>query len=440
MPDFSLTTPQSWAHQAFHSRPGLPNTVNLVWSRGSGKSWFERFEGIWLPVAENIGKVRASALKPFKGVRIIGLCPTLKQFRDIHGAKLHEENEGDWKFLGGKLNHSTLRIDWPDGSWFQPMPAASASSKAALGQRCDYVLLDEADDIASSVYHTVVQPWFTEPWSFAQILSGGTPRRGRHGLLYELHRLGISADPLDARYSSKVFTWRDSPEIIRLDQIEDAKRNMPPAVFAREYECDFDSAEGLVYPFEEDFHVRAPDENVRFLRFAIGGDHGWNDPGVLLFGGIAGHGNDSIIWILEEHYASERPNHEWDAIVTERYHGVRGWLDPSRPDRINDYRRAGLDARPADNSIEAGVARIAELLFRRKVEDGEDYARLYIHPRCVNTIREFKSYRRKQDPQNKDRYLEDIVDKNNHAMDALRYMVVGEFGRSLSRRGLVADS
>jgi phage terminase large subunit len=115
-------------------------------------------------------------------------------------------------------------------------------------------------------------------------------------------------------------------------------------------------------------------------------------------------------------------------------------MDPSRPDRINDYRRAGLNAVGADNSIPAGVARVAELLFRRKLEEGDDYARLYIHPRCVNTIREFKSYRRKRDPHNANAFLEDIEDRNNHALDSLRYMVIGEFGRSLSRRGLVSDA
>ena len=224
----AFTRPQIWAHNAFHSRPGEPVTVCMPWGRGSGKSWLERTEGIHLAVAENFGRPRTAALKPFLGVRIIGLCPTLKQFRDIHGALLEAELAGDWKVLGGRLNRSTLRVEWPNGSWFQPLPAASASSKSARGMRCDIVLLDECDDIPLGVYQSVVRPWFSEPWSFARILAGGTPRMGRFGLLYHLHSLGVSTDPADARYLSRLSTWRESPEIISEREVEDARTSHQP--------------------------------------------------------------------------------------------------------------------------------------------------------------------------------------------------------------------
>lgn len=187
--EINVTGPQEWALDVLEANNYRDTTLCLPWGRGSGKSWFERFM-LWFMVSRYYGKLRTDALAPFNGIRVIGLCPTLKQFRDIHGALLDAENDGDWKFLGGTLNKSTLRIQFPDGSWFQPMPAQAASSKAARGQRCDVILLDECDDIPLEVFFSVVKPWLSEPWSLKLVFACGTPRLGRSGLLYHLHKLG----------------------------------------------------------------------------------------------------------------------------------------------------------------------------------------------------------------------------------------------------------
>jgi hypothetical protein len=433
--ELAFTGPQQWAHDAFHSRPGKPVTVNMPWGRGSGKSWFGRTEAIHLSVAENYGIVRANALKPFRGVRIIGLCPTLKQFRDIHGAQLESELAGEWRAFGGKLNRSTLRIDWPDGSWFQPMPAQTASSKAARGQRCDVIFPDECDDIPIDVFDSVARPWFSERWSLKRTLAGGTPRMGRNGLLYKLHLRGISEDPRDARYFSKIATWKDSPELVDPEEVEDAKRDTDPATFAREWECDFDSAGGLVFPtFDPKFHVREPPSNVRFNRYALGVDHGWEHPGAFIFVGISGHGRDEVAWVLDEEVASQRENEKWDAIARDRFSGIRAWADPSRPDRISSLRRAGLNIQAADNSVEPGIQTIANLMFIRR-EDSDEYgysenawARLYVSPRCENLIAELGTYKRKADPNRPGKFLDEVVKVGDDCCDALRYALIGEFG------------
>jgi len=431
MPEIPITfsEPQMWAYQALHSRSfEEPVTVCLPWGRGSGKSWFERNCGIFMAAAENYGKVRRHQYGTQKGTRIIGLCPTLKQFRDVHGALLELENATTWAALGGHLNRTTLRITWPDGSWFQPMPAAVSSSKAALGMRCDWLFMDECDDIDPEVYDRVCKPWFTEPWSYKRVLAGGTPRRGRSGLLYRLHRLGLSKDPLDARYYSRLCTYLESPGLVDPVEAEDARRTMAPSTFAREWLCDFDSAEGLVYPFDEQFHVKQPPDIRCLTHLGLGIDHGWQDPGVFLLCGIQGNGQDSVMWVLDEHYQSQRPNSEWDRIAREQYPGLDAFPDPSRPDRIFDLRKAGLRPQQVDNSIEPGIARVANLMAKHEIEDGTTRARLFVAPNCVNTIRELGMYKRKSDPLSPGRFLEEVVDRDNHAMDALRYYAVGRFG------------
>lgn len=432
-----FTRPQTWAHQAFNPANDEPVTVTLPWGRGSGKSEFERLEGIHLTVAKHFGKVRANAMRPFKGVRIIGLCPTLKQFRDVHANALISQLNNEWAPFGGEINKSTLRIAWPDGSWFQPMPAASASSMRALGMRADVVLLDECDDIPKEVFETVILPWFTEPWSLGKILAAGTPRNGRNGLLWHLHSMGISTDPDHAQYHSKIATWRDSPEIVSKRLIDRARRDMSPEIFSREYEVNFDSVTGVVYPgFDPAFHVREPPGHMHFHRYVLGVDHGTEHPGAMILVGIAGYGDERIAWVLEEDVASHRDNPIWDQIARTKYapRVDRAYADPSRPDRIADLRRTGLNMQPADNSVASGIARVASLLMRRGRDTDDEgtsikqWARLYVHPKCGNTIAGFRNYKRKPDNSQPGKFLDDVIKLHDDEMDALRYALMGEFG------------
>lgn len=412
-------------------------TVCLPWGRGVGKSYMLRL-AMWLLLAEWDGTLRSNALRPFRGIRAVWLMPTLKQFRQVHGTLLESEMNGEWKWLGAKLDHTTWRITLPGGSWVQPFPAVEHRSQAARGMRVDVVLPDEIDDIDRSVYESIIRPWFSEPWSLKMVIGGGTPRRGRNGLLYHLHKLGL--DPSEPRYRTRHATYRDAPETVDVHEVDDARKHSPAATFAREWECDFDSAEGLVYAFDESFHVREPPKDLAFSRFAVGVDHGWTDPGVHLLCGIQGHGEDAVLWVLDEVYETERPNDWWNQKADEwtRYRAT--WhCDPSRPDRIRDLRQR-VSAKPANNSIEAGVARVADLLAIHDREDGSRHARLYVSPRCQNLIREFGQYRRKKDPHNADRFQEAIAPGNDHGQDALRYCCIGEFGPGGGSRYEVAGN
>ena len=419
--ELNLNGPQSRAYELL----GPGKTVCLPWGRGVGKSWFQR-SAMWLLFAQYAGQVRQGAREPLKGIRIAWLMPTLKQFKAVHGDALRREATGEWAFLGAKIDGTTLRLTLPDGSWMQPFPAAEWRSNSARGLRCDVVIADEVDDIDPSVYDAVVRPWFTEPWSLKIRIAGGTPRRGRNGLLYKLHKAGL--DPESPRYSTVHATCCDAPETVDPIEVEDAKKHTPGPTFAREWLCDFDSAEGLVYAFDESFHVREPPPDVRFREHVVGVDHGWTDPGVYLLGGIAGHGDDATLWVLDEVYATEKPNAWWNQKAEEWQHlNARWFCDPSRPERIADLRRV-VSAIKADNAIEAGVARVADLLAIREPEAGAPYSRLYVSPRCKNLIREFGLYRRKKDPHQADAFLEDIEGRHDHCADALRYMAMGKFG------------
>jgi len=238
-------------------------TITLAWGRGLGKSFFARLI-IWILIAQWFGKRRKTRNGWMTGIRIYMLMPTLKQFKQVHGALLQAENEGQWSFLGGKLDRTDYSLRFPDGSFFVPVPAAVATSERGRGFRGDVTLIDEGDDIDPAVRHAVARPWFTEPWSLGIELVMGTPKRGRYGLLFELFQRGKSDDPeLDAYHSFRVKS-EECPDIVSPKVLADAKREYPQT-YAREYEADFDSAEGLVYPFDEDFHVCVAEADIEFF-------------------------------------------------------------------------------------------------------------------------------------------------------------------------------
>jgi hypothetical protein len=357
---------------------------------------------------------------------------THEHFRKVHGKLMQEELADRWAWLRPRVDRRTLEVTFPGGSWIAPFAAEDHHSKSARGIRADAVLADEADDVPIGVYQAVVLPWFSEPWSYRLRVAGGTPRKGRHGLLYELHRLGLSDDEAHKLYHTRHATYLDAPETVAPEMVEAARNETPPRIFRREWEADFDSAEGLVYDlFSEAFHVRRPPTDAHWTEVLVGVDWGYVDPGVFLVVGIMGHGEDSEAYVLEEHYESGEVLSWWTecaAEIRERYPRAKWHADPSQPASIETLRtQAGVSIRKADNRLPQGIACVADKLMVRSQGD-EPWARLYVSPDCPNTITEFAEYRRKPHPRDPDTYTEQIQDRNNHAMDALRYALFAHYG------------
>lgn len=87
--------------------------------------------------------------------------------------------------------------------------------------------------------------------------------------------------------------------------------------------------------------------------------------------------------------------------------------DSSLPLAINKLNEHGIDCEPAkkgDGSIVAGLTLL------------NNFNRIYVHPRCVDTIREFKAYRWKVDRMS-GKVLPVLQKGNDHIADALRYSV-----------------
>lgn len=406
-------------------RPGTSGC--LAWGRGVGKSYFLRASD-YLDIAKYDGRRRPGA--PYSGIGIVMLMPTLAQARKVHEAALLEELHGDWSFLRGKVDRSTWRISFPGGSWIQWLTAERA--KNTRGIRCDKVNVDEADDIGIDIYDGIVDPWLSADWSLDMRLVEGTPTRGRGGLLYRQFRRG--KERTEGHWSIHA-TGYDVPQVSR-KVIERARRLGESEgrldVFKREWLCDFDSAEGLVYPaFHEDFHVQERDPRVEWTSMVVGVDHGFAAPGTFVLIGIQGRGDSARCHVLDEVYKTDWTENEWlDKAMEWRdnYPGAKWYCDPAWPGRIEALRRAGCDAVKANNCVEDGIAEVSKRIAVNETADGVEYARLYVQSHCKNTIKEFRSYRRKRDPKNRDRSLEQVEKRDDHLMDAIRYALLSHFG------------
>lgn len=431
--DFSKCQAQTDAYRAL--KPG--NTITLAFGRGVGKSTIQRL--FWyLLIAQWDGQYRPGSGD--RGVRIVMLMPTLKQANRTHADKYYGElaRNGAWGFLGGVVNKTTMKASFPGGSSIQWVSAENANDNRGI--RCDVVSIDEADDIDREIYNGIVLPWLSEPHSLKIRVLGGTPRRGRFGLLWAGYRTLPEARP--DKFFSFHATAYDAPLLVDPDIVEEAKATTPHATFEREWMCNFDAAEGLVYPmFSEAIHVVEPPKE--FNRILVGLDHGYQDPAVFIVIGIVGSGKDAKAYCIYEYCQSLKVQDELADVAEEidaRWPMAEWYGDSSGAQDHEAYkRRIRKHITAATHRKEEGVGTVATMLSPRIDNMGRLTPRLFVSKVCTNLINEMGCYRRKRDPRNKEIILDDIADGNDHCQDATRYPLYKVFGDVYSTKFVIED-
>ena len=181
----------------------------------------------------------------------------------------------------------------------------------------------------------------------------------------------------------------------------------------------------VVYPNYDTVVVRDI-KDCEIINF--GADFGFNNPSCFLLMGWY----DSECYVYDEVYVTKHTNPEFITAIKDMLfqhkllptHLNTGFADAAEPDRIEEFRQN-------DFPIEGGVKDV-----KAKIETTKQ-TRIHIHPRCVNTIREIKSYKYRK---NRDGVtLDEPVKVNDHAMDALAYGVYGVRGALSPTRPLDSD-
>jgi hypothetical protein len=181
---------------------------------------------------------------------------------------------------------------------------------------------------------------------------------------------------------------------------------LPPVEQARLLGGDWDvKPEGLCYPGLLDCVVEPFDPPPGTDSGGI--DFGFSNPFAAEIGTLD---HDDCLWVHAERYVSgvTLPTHA-EALPrsVSRY-----WCDPSRPESIAELNNGGFNASPCvhlgKHPKHEGIDKVNE-----RIRTG----RLKVSRRCINLIREAGGYVFDKDG--------DPVDVDNHACDALRYLVVG---------------
>jgi phage terminase large subunit len=148
--------------------------------------------------------------------------------------------------------------------------------------------------------------------------------------------------------------------------------------------------------------------------FAIGQDFGFNHANAILQVGW----KDDNVYITDEIYLHEKDTAE--LILEAVKHGIpkrkQMWCDSAEPDRIKMWRDAGFRAIGVNKGGSQGSVKAQIDWLKQR--------RLYVHPSCVNTIKELQQWKWKKDERSGE-YLDEPVPVMDDAMAALRYGVEG---------------
>lgn len=225
----------------------------------------------------------------------------------------------------------------------------------------------------------------------------------------------------------------------------------------REIYADEDTFEGQVYnEFRTDVHVVQPFKIPDGWTKVAGIDHGFRNPSAWVWGAVDYDGNLFIYrefyqreWLIEEickgkqEGKKERLPGVMDMMKipgTSRYEKL-DWakMDPSTKARRNEKEGAKLsdfdiytEHLPSDfplltanNDVTAGIDKVKSYL---KVNPNSGKPRIYVFNTCLNLIDELGKYKYPQltvGQEGRKNEKEDPVKKDDHACDALRYLVMG---------------
>ena len=336
---------------------------------------------------------------------------------------------------------------WTNGAQFQFRPLDDRVFDTNIGGgNYTFIFVDQAEQISRKVFHKL-QGRLRKPGALQQMVLDNNPEG--HDWIY---REFIEAKLKNHRYikfdldenrrnlpPEVIESWMQLPEHVRAQYVEGSRE-----VFA-----------GLVYPqFLQDVHVvnkfRVPKHWARFRSI----DPGYGGVTCCLWGAVEPKTGAVVIYNeLYEHGMTAReaakailgfePGMNYADTVLDYQAWAKTQEDRRSGDLsslADDYEEAGLLCSQAKKQRDVGVNKVADYLklvpqlenrvldAMFKIEEGVwGSPRLYIDARCENTLEELVEYRWKRfraDEGGRVYGKVDTLPSPDHAMDALRYMIL----------------
>ena len=193
--------------------------------------------------------------------------------------------------------------------------------------------------------------------------------------------------------------------------LDKKKEELPEDVFSQEYLADFRKQSGLVFKeFSREKHTYDELPTGDYEKLA-GVDFGFKNPTAVM----EVRWNGKALYVEDEWYKTERTDAQSaEYISTCGFRAV--YPDPENQGAIAELRRRGVNTREVKKgkgTVVEGIQMMRELFISK---------RLFINKRCVNLIFELESYAYELDSKK-----EAPKKENDHAIDAVRYVVLALF-------------
>ncbi len=196
------------------------------------------------------------------------------------------------------------------------------------------------------------------------------------------------------------------------EELERARANLPDWKFRMFYLGEFTKPEGLVYEdFNPQKHIITPFEIPSDWKRIVGVDFGYNNPTAAVWLAI---NSDGVIYVYREYYERNKLPEESGRDILSLSEGETIdalYCDPSNPAAIEQYRRMGLPAKPADNAVREGIEKVISELKTNS---------LFVFRGLNNLLDEIENYQWRV---YNDSIMDEPVKDYDHAVDALRYAI-----------------
>lgn len=349
----------------------------VVKARQLGVSWLLAAYALWTAMYRDGATVLELSQGQAEAYELLGKSRDIWDHLDLSvRVPLETDSAGELGFVGGGR-----------------ILALPATQRAGRSYTATLVIADEA------AFH----PWAQQNYvAYKPTLDGGgqllmvSTAKGAAGFFHDMY---WASERGETPYRARFIPWHARPgrDAAWLERERSSFKGLP-GEFAQEYPATaaeaFVAHSGLVYGmdtsgvpiFDRGRNVKPATTEWRDYKWRLGGaDPGGQDPTAVLAVGVTEQehihvhtelmyqrGATSNFEIAERIFQAHKLA-PFDFVVS----------DPSNTTLVNDFRRLGLPAYPADNSKSARIAAVTMLL---------KLGRLTIDPRCTNLIHEFETY------------------------------------------------
>lgn len=344
--------------------------------------------------------------------RFAYLAPYLKQAKTVAWDYLLHYSSS---IPGISVNHSELRVDYPNGGQVRLYGADNADGMRGI--YLDGVVLDEPADMDPRVWPEIIRPALSDRQGWAAFI--GTPK-GKNAFWDVREQARKSPDWFYAEFRAS------NTLILPQTELDAAKLDMTEDQYNQEYECSFDAA--ILGAYYGKLLVKAQ-EDKRI------GKVPWEPKLPVHTAWDLGIGDSTAIWFAQQVGMECRiiDYYESSGVGLEHYVKVLKEKPYVYGDHIlpHDVEVADLSTGRTRLQFLASLGLYGRVLQRDSVEDGISAARNLLpqcwfdETKCERGLEALRQYRAEYDEKLKTLKSRPLHDWTSHAADAFRYLARG---------------